>query len=58
MVALERLNYLIEDIFKNFDKHLSKFKDYRNLISFKKENEIFNNKVINFANKTIEKMKF
>ena len=55
---LERLNYLIEDIFKNFDKHLSKFKDYRNLISFNKENEIFNNKVINFANKTIEKMKF
>ena len=56
--SLKKINYLVDDIFENFEKHLIKFENYRNKISYKNEYQLFDNKVLEFANKMVEDIKF
>ena len=54
----KKLGHLVDDIFENYEKHLIKFENYRNKISYKNEYQLFDNKVLEFANKMVEDIKF
>ena len=54
----KEIGHLVDDIFENFEKHLIKFENYRNKISYKNEYQLFDKRVLEFANKMVEDIKF
>ncbi len=55
--SFKEINYLIDDIFENFEEHLIKFDDYRKKISYENEYRLFDERVLEFANKMVENIK-
>ncbi len=55
--SFENINHLFNDIFENFESHLLKFDDYRKKISYENEYQLFDQRVLEFANKIIKEIK-